>query len=322
MKPRISVIIPYYNRPEKLLRALKSVYKQTRQPDTVIVVDDASEILPMGLDAFPKVRLVHLQQNSGPGAARNKGLEESTGDFVAFLDCDDYWHPDFLDKLEKRLIEAPDLVMSYAITQRVHAGVNTAVRDIVKSNTCNILPEIFIDRRPWDTSGCLWNRNKISGVKWPETHCWEDYAFDVRCAVKANKVGKVPLPLLYYEVEGEDKLSNSQSIYTEIEKVKSLLDIDEVISNSEFTKNLFLRNKIESMLLSALRKMIENRETKMAESLLKNLEKYRGRSWVSFTKRMLSISVFLTLKIVNRAKYKVQEEISNSNPLQTETVTQ
>lgn len=90
---RISVIIPTYNRRDFLEACLDSVFAQRRPPDEVIVVDDGSTDGTRDLvAAMPAVRLIE-QQNAGPGAARNRGAAEASGDYLAFLDSDDLWFP-------------------------------------------------------------------------------------------------------------------------------------------------------------------------------------------------------------------------------------
>ena len=97
---RVSVIIPLYNKAPHVLRTLRSVQAQTHPDFEVIVVDDGS--IDGGGDAVvalgdPRVRLIR-QDNAGPGAARNRGLAEAGGEFVAFLDADDEWLPEFLER--------------------------------------------------------------------------------------------------------------------------------------------------------------------------------------------------------------------------------
>ena len=96
---RVSVIVPLYNKEQSVVRALDSILSQTMQEFEVIVVNDGSTDASADLvSACPdrRIRLVH-QHNSGPGAARNRGIAEMTGDFVAFLDADDAWMPDYLE---------------------------------------------------------------------------------------------------------------------------------------------------------------------------------------------------------------------------------
>jgi len=112
----VSVIIPLYNKGKYIARALDSVFAQTFQDFEVIVVDDGStdngpEIVSQYKE--PRLRMIR-QQNAGPGAARNRGIKESKGAFLAFLDADDEWLPDFLKKSARNLERYQDCAVSVA----------------------------------------------------------------------------------------------------------------------------------------------------------------------------------------------------------------
>jgi glycosyltransferase involved in cell wall biosynthesis len=89
-----SVVVPTYNRAQYLSKALESVLAQDCQDFDIIVVDDGStDTTTQVLASFgDKIRVFH-QENKGPGAARNLGVKNSTGEYVAFLDSDDFWFP-------------------------------------------------------------------------------------------------------------------------------------------------------------------------------------------------------------------------------------
>lgn len=96
--PRVSIIIPLFNKAPFIGRALHSIAAQTFADFELIVVDDGStddgaQIVEQFSDS--RVRLIR-QHNAGPGAARNRGLAEAIGEYVAFLDADDEWLPEFL----------------------------------------------------------------------------------------------------------------------------------------------------------------------------------------------------------------------------------
>ena len=98
----VSVIIPTYNRAHVLPRAIESVLKQTYTELELIVVDDASTddtAAVMTAITDPRVRYVR-KEHGGAAAARNRGIAEAKGEFIAFQDSDDVWHS---DKLEKQL---------------------------------------------------------------------------------------------------------------------------------------------------------------------------------------------------------------------------
>ena len=125
--PLISVVIPTYNRETLVTKALDSVYSQFYRPLEVVVVDDGStdgtvETIQNWIDSQPVsdsfgVRLVH-QEKMGGNVARNRGIETSTGSFIAFLDSDDVWLPDKLKK-QSALFDDPQVGGVYCGVQHV-----------------------------------------------------------------------------------------------------------------------------------------------------------------------------------------------------------
>lgn len=112
---RVAVIIPVYAA-RYLGEALESVFFQSRPPDEVIVVDDGSPdqyVLQTALARFGGRIHVLCQPNSGAGAARNAGLAAATAEYVAFLDADDRWLPNFLFSQRQFLEEHPDVDVAY-----------------------------------------------------------------------------------------------------------------------------------------------------------------------------------------------------------------
>jgi glycosyltransferase involved in cell wall biosynthesis len=103
MSPQVSVVIPVFNRPEAVSRAIASVLAQTFQDFEIIVVDDASTdatATTVAAIGDPRIMLIRHEQRRGGGAARNSGIRASRGPYVAFLDSDDEWLP---TKLQKQL---------------------------------------------------------------------------------------------------------------------------------------------------------------------------------------------------------------------------
>ena len=97
LPPKFSVIIPVYNSAETLVRAVESVLAQTWPAHEIIVVDDGSSDKSLELvRSFDEPVRVIVQTNTGVSAARNRGAEAATGDWLAFLDADDYYYPDRL----------------------------------------------------------------------------------------------------------------------------------------------------------------------------------------------------------------------------------
>lgn len=101
--PTVSVIIPTYNRANLIGKPIRSILSQSYQNFEIIVVDDCStDDTEQAISSFndPRIRYLRHQNNSGAAVARNTGIDNSTGDYIAFLDSDDEWLP---EKLAKQL---------------------------------------------------------------------------------------------------------------------------------------------------------------------------------------------------------------------------
>lgn len=108
---RFSVIMPLYNKAPYVRKAVESVVGQTFADWELIVVDDCSvdgsaDVVEKNTD--PRIRIVRLEKNGGVGAARNRGVAESTSSYICFLDADDWWEPTFLEEMAGLVERHPD----------------------------------------------------------------------------------------------------------------------------------------------------------------------------------------------------------------------
>jgi O-antigen biosynthesis protein len=125
MRPTVSVVIPVFNRPEAVRRAVGSVLAQTCQDFEIIVVDDGStDATPASIAAFAdrRITMVRHERNRGGSAARNTGIRAGTAPFVAFLDSDDEWLPTKLERQLRVFERSSDrLALVYTGTERIYA---------------------------------------------------------------------------------------------------------------------------------------------------------------------------------------------------------
>ena len=101
MNPQVSIIIPTYNRAKDLKRALQSVFDQTFTDWEIVVVDNHSmDDTDSLIKSFnePKIRLFKIHNEGVIAASRNLGLRHSLGEYIAFLDSDDWWLPKKLEE--------------------------------------------------------------------------------------------------------------------------------------------------------------------------------------------------------------------------------
>lgn len=121
--PKVSVIIPTYNRAKLVSDAIDSVLKQTYKDYEIIVVDDGSTDNTRESISKYHEHIIYLRQpNQGPGAARNNGIKRSTGEFIAFLDSDDLWLPERLKMGVAMLETNKDVGLVYSNSYRLVDG--------------------------------------------------------------------------------------------------------------------------------------------------------------------------------------------------------
>ena len=113
-KPLISCIVPVYNGERYLRETVDSILAQTYRSLEIIVVDDGSTDGTAAAVAGYGTQVLYLSQpNLGPAAARNLGLRATLGDFVAFLDADDLWHPEKFTQQMARLHQRPNIDLCF-----------------------------------------------------------------------------------------------------------------------------------------------------------------------------------------------------------------
>jgi glycosyltransferase involved in cell wall biosynthesis len=139
--PQISIILPVYNTKDYLNRCLKSLCEQTYKNIEIIAVDDGSTdgsaaILDEFANKDERIRAVH-KSNGGESSARNVGLQMMTGEYVGFMDCDDWIEPDMYDTL-----------VSYAVEKNVDLVASpwykdTAADSKVMQNKLHVTSDVF-----------------------------------------------------------------------------------------------------------------------------------------------------------------------------------
>ena len=150
----MSVVVPLFNKATTVERTVRSILAQTFADFEVIVVDDGSTDGSAELveTSFPDPRIRVLRQpNAGPGAARNHGARVGRGDLVTFLDADDEWRPDFLDRAVTILAQHPLCGAFTAAYYREPEGVNRWAELPFYEGPWRLTPEV----QPAELSSCV-----------------------------------------------------------------------------------------------------------------------------------------------------------------------
>lgn len=145
-RPLVSVVIPTYNRERTIARAIRSVLSQTYRDLELIVVDDAShDATRKRVETFtdPRLRYIGHTTNLGGSAARNTGIEQSRGEYLAFLDSDDEWLPTKLEAQLPLFRSSPSLGIVYCSATYL-TGAGAVVRHRVARHRGNVYRQLLL----------------------------------------------------------------------------------------------------------------------------------------------------------------------------------
>lgn len=142
----VSVIVPYYNDHERISRCIGSIISQTRPVDEIVIIDDCSSDsvkLVEFLENHPLIKYFRNNDNKNAAFCRNLGVKMSTGEYVAFLDADDYWEKEHIEvSLKSCISNNADFIYSNVINENDSSKIK--YRKVIDHNdyigeSCNIL---------------------------------------------------------------------------------------------------------------------------------------------------------------------------------------
>jgi len=207
--PEVSVIIPTYNRCETLKRALQSVLAQTFQDIEVIIVDDGSTDQTSeycsSLDN-PKVTCKRFEINKGGNYARNEGITHSNGELIAFIDDDDYWIPEKLEK-QVEMIHKEHVDLCYTAKNIVYKGKKSKKYSLIKPRYKDLHKAIMYDNFIGSTSSIVIPKAVLENVGGfdPDLPALQDYDLYIRVIQKGYTIKGIIEPLIDYHVIDEKR---------------------------------------------------------------------------------------------------------------------
>ncbi|MFZ4551240.1 MAG: glycosyltransferase family 2 protein [Aquabacterium sp.] len=207
--PQISVVIPTFNRKDKVLAAIKSVLDQTLQPLEIIVVDDLSTDGTAEIDwgaISPLIRYVPLTVKAGGGGARNEGIKQAQGQWVAFLDSDDLWLPNKLKEQVEFLNASPESidVLSSNVYWRNGRHADVVFNTKVRRPNEHISHYLMVRDGAYQTSGLLIRRDVLLQVPFdPTLRKHQDWDLVFRLEAAGFKLAYSDMPLAIYVAEAD-----------------------------------------------------------------------------------------------------------------------
>lgn len=218
MNDLISIIVPVYNVEAYLARCIDSILKQTHDNIEIILVNDGSKdnsgaICDEFAEKDKRIRVIH-QENKGVSASRNAGLDVVSGEWIGFVDSDDWIEPEMFEMLLKAAVNSGKLV---AVCGFVKYHLNGWMEERVFEEIPKVLGkeqalEYMLSNRYYE--GYIWNKlfsyKLIEGmrIRFDKTiHACEDLLFSTQVFSNINGIIYVNLPLYHYEIRENSSVS-------------------------------------------------------------------------------------------------------------------
>lgn len=285
MEPLISVIIPVYNVEKYIHTCIDSIISQTYKNIEIILVDDGSEdnsghICDVYAKSDSRIKIIH-KENGGLSDARNVAIDIARGDFITFVDSDDFVETDYVEYLYK-LISKYSADLSICNISKIFEGKESKKQIIsndiqTQYNAQEALSDMMYQKK-FDTSACakLYRTELFKEIRYPKGKYYEDLATEYKLFSKCNKIVHGSLIKYYYLIRKNSITTSEFSI-----KRMELIDIAEEMLDFISTKYPDIKKSAISRYVSAnfqiLLQAPKEKDQFKAEKkrIINNIKKYR-----------------------------------------------
>lgn len=217
----VSIIMPNYNCQKYVAEAMDSVINQTYKSWELIIVDDGSDdssikIIEKYREQDARIQLIQLGKNSGATIARNKGIQQAKGDLMAFIDSDDVWMKDRLEKTVLFLL-SNDYDFVYSSYKRCDESLRPLLPDYIVTDALTFNDLLY--HNPISTPTVLINIARLGKFYQPDTYKREDYTLWLSILKKVPQAHGIQEPLMIYRIR-KNSLSRNK-----IEIAKAQYDV-------------------------------------------------------------------------------------------------
>lgn len=226
--PKVSVITPTYNRDKFVKKCIDSVLSQTLVDIEFIIIDDGSiDDTENIIKSYNDDRLIYMKQtNHGIGYSRNQGIEKAKGDFLTFLDIDDYLEESCLEKMyQKATSEQLDIVISDYYNFYEDGRIEQEKLKNFSNTNLENKKELLLEMN-LGPSNKLFSRTLFNSARFPEHIKYEDIALMCELFKSAKKIGKLNESLYYFLVDNKSETTTvderSFDIFVSLDKILDL----------------------------------------------------------------------------------------------------
>lgn len=306
---KLSVIVPVYNTSKHLYRCINSLLSQTLDDIEIILIDDCStdnsfDIISNYQKIYPERIIVKQNsENNGPGYTRNIGLSVASGEYIGFIDSDDYIEPNMFKKMYETAVNNNDDIVETSMDLR-YLGLNVSFL----SRSCPSKKERFNiqDNKEYFTSirpSCcnkIYHRNLLSNERFPENLKWEDFPFSLGVLSKSGIIEKLDDTSYHYRV------NILGTTCTDLRKVNErMLDIFDCSDNLE---TRLINNEVINEFIKELRTVqIANSMGRVRDLLFANISSEDKTLLMNYLVNLIEIKYG---DWQSNDWYKLQKEIS------------
>lgn len=280
----ISVVIPVYNVEQYLPKCIESIMNQTYKNLEIILVNDGStdgsqKICEEYKSIDNRIKIIN-KENGGLSDARNVGIDNSSGNYITFIDSDDYIDDDYVYTLYKSLISY-NADMSIASHKIIYPKriIDKATDEKFCANSKKVLEKILydegIDLSAW---GKLYKKSLFNNIKFPKGRLFEDSATTYRLIDESKKIA-VNSKSVYNYVIRKNSISNEMFSEKKMDLITSTMEMTEFIKKKYPELEKGCERRLMYAYLSTLTQLAKTKETNssMQAKLMNYIKKNKGR---------------------------------------------
>lgn len=248
----VSIIMPSYNTGKYISESIESVIAQTYKKWELIIVDDCSndltiKVVQKYLKEYSNIFFIQLEKNSGAAAARNKGIEEAQGEYIAFLDSDDLWEK---NKLEYQINFMKENNYSFSFTEYTEIDeIGNDLGILIKVPTREVTYRSYLLTNPIGCLTAIYSVKKLGKVYMPLIRKRQDAALWLEILRKGEKAHPIKKCLAKYRLRKSSISSNKinlikyqWALYRKVEKL-SLIESSFYLASTIIVKIFKLKEK-------------------------------------------------------------------------------
>lgn len=228
--PLVSIIIPVYNTEQHLQKCLDSVINQTYHNIEIILIDDGStdnsgKICDDYAKKDDRVKVYH-QKNSGVSCARNLGLDVAQGEYISFIDSDDYIDCELLQQVVSKVRHQEFDIIIFGYNEIKANGIYPIPIDsnvMLHNKTENILEDVLMDRIPNFPCNKIYKKNLWDVIRFPLGHIYEDMFVIPQVFAQAKIIGWISSPLYYYNRCNYSSITGKNNDFSSLNRYSKFL---------------------------------------------------------------------------------------------------